>query len=86
MIEAAQLGCAMITGPHVDNFKEIASLLRREGALLEVSDASVLASVIADLLHDRNRRDAMANAAQQAVHRFIELPEQLASRILDLVR
>ncbi len=86
MIEAAQLGCAMITGRHVDNFKEIASLLQREGALLEVSDTSVLASLIADLLHDRNRRDAMASAAQQAVRRFVELPEQLAARILDLVR
>jgi len=38
MLEAAQLGCAVLHGPHVDNFRSITADLAAAGASREVSD------------------------------------------------
>ena len=81
MIEAAQLGCAVLTGPHIANFVEAAATLRSAGALLDVTEAS-LAPELAGLLADPARVGAMALAGRAACHGFADLPGRLAAIVL----
>ncbi|MHB1303448.1 MAG: 3-deoxy-D-manno-octulosonic acid transferase [Acidiphilium sp.] len=81
MIEAAQLGCAVLTGPHIANFAEAAATLRSAGALLDVTEAS-LAPELAGLLAEPARIAAMAAAGVAACRGHAELPSRLAAIVL----
>jgi 3-deoxy-D-manno-octulosonic-acid transferase len=64
-LEPAKLGCALIHGPHMFNFRAIESELAAAGAAVTVSDADELAEAVAALLADRAlllRRAALASA------------------------
>ncbi len=68
-LEAAQLGCAIVHGPHMANFADIASHLGEAGASLRVTDAEELAAAVSRLLGDeaeRTRRAAAARAVASA--------------------
>jgi 3-deoxy-D-manno-octulosonic-acid transferase len=68
-IEAAQLGCALLHGPHMFNMAGIAAELREEQAALIVEDADSLARAVAMLLEDRPAALAMAAAARRVAER-----------------
>jgi 3-deoxy-D-manno-octulosonic-acid transferase len=80
MIEAAQLGCAILTGPHIENFIEIADHLRAANALLDVTPAT-LTNTLADLLSHPDRVSTLSAASEGACAQGAELPWRLASRI-----
>lgn len=64
-LEPAKLGCALIHGPHMFNFRTIAAELAAAGAAIMVHDAAELADAIATLLADRAlvlTRAALANS------------------------
>lgn len=63
LLEAAKLGCAVLSGPHTENFREIACLLESDGALKRVQDESSLAAAVDALLSDSAGRAAAAAAA-----------------------
>lgn len=68
-LEAARLECALIFGPHMDNFADIASSLAAAGAAEEVGDDKSLAGAVGRLLGDageRHRRAACARRAAEA--------------------
>jgi len=69
MLEAAQLGCAVLHGPHVDNFRSIAVDLAAAGASLEVANREGLTRAVAELLGDPATLDTMTNAAESAASR-----------------
>jgi 3-deoxy-D-manno-octulosonic-acid transferase len=85
MLEAAKLGCAVLTGPHTANFIEPMAVLRYAGALTVVQDGTRLPAVLRLLLADPARVAAMGDAARNAASRFAQLPEILAKRILAML-
>ena len=52
LIEPAQIGCAILHGPHVDNFAGAAGILREAGASETVDSADALATAVRRLLAD----------------------------------
>ncbi|WP_428413779.1 3-deoxy-D-manno-octulosonic acid transferase [Pararhizobium sp.] len=69
MLEAAQLGCAVLHGPHVDNFRSITADLAAAGASREVSDREDLTRAVSELLGNAAKLDAMTAAAESAASR-----------------
>jgi len=71
----------VITGPSWSNGAEIAQLLLREGAALEVADAQELAAALARLLGDPELRRRMGASGR----RVVEANRGSVGRILDIV-
>ena len=64
-LEPAQLGCALVSGPHMQNFAAVADKLRAAGAVVEVADEAALARGVGALLADPAHRAQTAAAARQ---------------------
>ena len=61
--EPAALGCALVLGPDMSNFREITAELLADDAAVQVADGAGLAEAVDSLLQDHARRDALgANA------------------------
>lgn len=69
ILEAAVAGRAVIVGPHLENFREIADQFRAEGALVEVTTAEALGRAVAELLADDARRRELGERARALVER-----------------
>jgi 3-deoxy-D-manno-octulosonic-acid transferase len=68
-IEAAQLGCALLYGPHMFTVAGVAAELQADNAAIVVSDDKTLADAIAWLLEDKAAAIAMAAAARGVAER-----------------
>ena len=64
MVEPARLGCAIITGPHTDNFVDIVKYFKQAEAMLTVKDAAELTTILQMLLTDH---DKCAQYQQRAI-------------------
>jgi 3-deoxy-D-manno-octulosonic-acid transferase len=62
-MEAAQLCCAILHGPHIDNFSEIFDALTARQGVASISDAPTLAAQITALLQNPSSVEKMAEAA-----------------------
>jgi 3-deoxy-D-manno-octulosonic-acid transferase len=69
VLEPAALGVAVVTGPHLYNFQDIADKLRDVGALRIGADAPALAAIVEAWLADSDRRDAAGAAGRAMVAR-----------------
>ena len=69
VLEPAAAGKAVIVGPHMENFQEIADEFRREDALVQVGGAAELAGAVASLLAEPDRRHAIGARARALVER-----------------
>ena len=67
-LEPARLGCALLAGPHMENFSEACAALEGAGALHRVSDATALAGAVAALLEDEAACARRRDAAREAAH------------------
>ncbi len=63
LLEPGQLGCAIVHGSHMTNFRGIADEMDGAGAALEVSDERTLAAAVDGLLRDPARAAGMTAAA-----------------------
>lgn len=63
-IEPAQLGCAIIFGPHMHNFSEMAREFIRQNASIQLQNANELAFTIDRLLSDATERTRYAQTAR----------------------
>ena len=68
-IEAAQLGCALLYGPHMFSVAGVAAELQADHAARVVEDADGLAEAIAQLLEDKASALAMAAAGRNVAER-----------------
>ncbi len=68
-IEPAKLGCAILHGPHVDNFADVYRPLDAEGGALVARDATELGAALSALFRDPRRLRAMARVAAEVVER-----------------
>lgn len=80
LIEAAACGCPALVGPHTFNFRQASADAIAAGAALRVRDAEELGQVVAELLQDPKRCQAMREAGlafcarhQGATQRSLEL-------------
>ncbi len=64
-LEAAQLSCAVLYGPDMTNFRNVAADLEAAEAALPVADAEALAAAVARLLGDPAARERLANGARK---------------------
>ena len=89
-LEAARLGCPIITGPHHFNFSEIIARLSAAHGLVETPDgpsaAQALAAHVARLLADPAAGQAMAGAAEALAQDQAGLPGRIATSLLPLIR
>jgi 3-deoxy-D-manno-octulosonic-acid transferase len=69
VVEAAVAGKAVVVGPHMENFREIAEAFRREDALVQVAAARELGPALARLLTDVARRRQVGERARALVER-----------------
>ena len=89
-LEAARLGCPIITGPHHFNFSEIIARLSAAHGLIETPDgpgaAEALATHVARFLADPATGQAMAGAAAALAQGQADLPGRIATSLLPLIR
>jgi 3-deoxy-D-manno-octulosonic-acid transferase len=81
LLEPASAGTAVVTGPHLHNFADIAARMRAAGALRIGADAEEVGGHVAALLADDEARAAMVAAA----HALVEEGRGALDRTLGLV-
>jgi 3-deoxy-D-manno-octulosonic-acid transferase len=67
LLEPAAAGCAVVTGPHLHNFADIARRMREAGALRVGNDAHAVGALLEELLGDAAARVAMIDAGRALV-------------------
>ncbi len=67
LLEPAAAGCAVVTGPHLHNFSDIARRMREAGALRVGNDADEVGAMVGELLADDAVRQAMVEAGRALV-------------------
>jgi 3-deoxy-D-manno-octulosonic-acid transferase len=67
LLEPAAVGTAMVTGPHLHNFSDIAHQLDAAGALRICADAQAVGEALEALLGDTGQRAKMVEAGTQLV-------------------
>jgi 3-deoxy-D-manno-octulosonic-acid transferase len=67
MLEPAVHACAVLYGPHVDNFRQEAALLESAGGSRRVAGREDLTRALEELSRDATARRRMADAARHAV-------------------
>ncbi|MCF8466771.1 MAG: 3-deoxy-D-manno-octulosonic acid transferase [Sneathiella sp.] len=85
-LEAARLNCAVLYGPHMDNFADVMEEFQRLDAAREVHDAAELAEEVAGYLRCPATRDDMAARAAEVVKTGKLTLEKNLERIEDLLK
>jgi len=86
-LEPARLGCAILVGPHTENFAEpVARLLAAGGARRVAANPQALAAAVGELLDAPDARAAMVAAAAAAVAPAETLVADVADALLGLLR
>jgi len=67
-LEAARLDCAIVFGPHMDNFKEITAKFIEIKACVEVPDEASLLSTVSRLMTAPEECQKLATAARRVAH------------------
>jgi 3-deoxy-D-manno-octulosonic-acid transferase len=67
-LEAARLDCAIVFGPHMDNFEEITAKFTEKNARIEVPDEAGLLSTITHLMETPQECHKLASAARHVAH------------------
>jgi len=80
-VEPAQLGCAVLYGPHMWNFDEITHQLEAAGGALPVADGAALAEAVGRLLTDAEARARVVAGAA----RVTEDNRRIVDRALDVL-
>jgi len=85
VLEAAVAGKAVVVGPHMENFREIANDFLAEEALVQVASPADLAGAIIGLLGDSARREAIGQRARAIVKRNLGAVDQTVAALASLL-
>ena len=66
-LEPASAGKAVVFGPHMDHFAEVAELLVSQGGAIQIQNSREMTVILGGLLKDRARLKHMGRAAEQIV-------------------
>ena len=82
LLEPAATGTAIVTGPHLHNFVEIAERLEAAGALRIGADADAVEVALSELLADPAQREHMVASGRE----LVETGRGALARTLDLLQ
>lgn len=82
LLEPAACGCAIISGPHLENFASMATEFREHQALYEIASADELAGAVQTLLGDRQLRERLGSRAAELASRHRGVTRRAAAEIL----
>jgi 3-deoxy-D-manno-octulosonic-acid transferase len=85
-LEPARLGCAVASGPAMDNFTGAVASLRAAQALVIVSDEAALTEWIEKMVQDSGACAAMGRAARAVAGAQADLPARMAARLVATLR
>ncbi|MDO3379570.1 3-deoxy-D-manno-octulosonic acid transferase [Geoalkalibacter halelectricus] len=85
VLEGVLLKKAVLYGPHMHNFRDIAKLLREAGAAMEVADGQGLQQAVAHLIDHPLGRRALGEAGYQLIARNVGATAQTLSVIESLL-
>jgi 3-deoxy-D-manno-octulosonic-acid transferase len=85
-IEPAALGRAMVFGPNMQNFADIARSFAAENGAVQVHDPEALGKAIAGLLADENRRAELGRNAQRVVRQNLGAIDRTVAMILEKLK
>ena len=80
-IEAARLDCAILHGPHIENFQEMFDALTARQAVAAISDAATLASQVKALFENPPQTEQMADAAAA----YADAMSGTRARVMELI-
>ncbi len=80
-LEALRLDCAVVHGPHMMNFEEIAQEMNDAACALRIEDSAELSSAIGRLLSNKAEIDKMAANGQT----YVESKEQVVHRVTETI-
>ncbi|MEM7225576.1 MAG: 3-deoxy-D-manno-octulosonic acid transferase [Pseudomonadota bacterium] len=86
LLEPAKLGCALLSGPQLANFADIANALEAVGGLERVVDESGLSATVARLLADPAACAAMGQAARVAAEKESQVLEKMMAALEPALR
>ncbi len=81
VLEAAQMDCAMLTGPYLHNFKTVTDALRARGAMVVVETPEALAQAVLQLWSDQSLRMARISAATA----YLQSEQGVLGRVLSAI-
>ncbi|MCE2510339.1 MAG: 3-deoxy-D-manno-octulosonic acid transferase [Alphaproteobacteria bacterium] len=81
LLEPARLDCAILHGPHVENFARIAEAMGGAEAALQVATAEALASAVDSLLQDPERGRRMAASARHVAEGEAGVLDRILERL-----
>jgi tetraacyldisaccharide 4'-kinase len=84
ILEPAFFGRAVVVGPHMENFPEIAAEFRRAGACVEVASAEELAGTLMRLLEDKALREELGRRAKSVAESKRGAADRAAEAAADL--
>jgi 3-deoxy-D-manno-octulosonic-acid transferase len=82
-IEPAALGRAMVFGPNMQNFANIARNFVAEGGAVQAGNPEALEKAVAGLLADETRRTELGRNAQRVVHENLGAIDRTVEMILE---
>jgi len=85
-LEALHLNCAVLHGPYMMNFTEIAIEMATAGCAVEVADADALAVEVGVLLNDPVRVAEMANKGRAYATSSAGVTERVGARVLAYIQ
>ncbi len=84
-IEPAAAGVPVCFGPHMSNFREIATVFLRDGGAVEAGDATAVFAFAARMLDDEAAHGAVSDRARRTVEQNRGAAARTGSRIVELL-
>lgn len=84
-IEPTHFDCAILFGPHMENFDDLAATMISKNMALQVNDAADLASQVEALLQNPKAQASMAEAAHTLVDSGKDSLEKTMTTLLDIL-